>query len=64
MRDGGQKKSNAFSMPFKTIREKSSHHMDDSNEDEFLFGSKMCMMMHKSRIESEQREHQNKQWEC
>ncbi len=35
--------------------------MDDSNEDGFLFGNMMCMMMHQNRIESEQREHQNEQ---
>jgi hypothetical protein len=63
MRDRGQKKSLAFSMPFKTARKKSSCHMDDSNDDGFLFGSMMCMMMHQSRMESEQREHQNKQRE-
>jgi hypothetical protein len=35
MRDGGQKISCAFSMPFKTTRKKSSCHTDDSNEDGF-----------------------------
>jgi hypothetical protein len=62
MRDGGQKKSHAFSMPFKTPRKKSSR-TDNSNDDGFSFGSMMCMMMHQSRMESEQREHQNKQRE-
>ncbi len=59
MRDGGQKKSRAFSMPFKTARKKSSRHTDDSNDDGFLFGSMMCMMIHQSRKESEQRGYQN-----
>jgi hypothetical protein len=62
MRDGGQKKSHAFSMPFKTPRKKSSH-TDDSNDDGFSFGSMMCMMMHQSWMESEQRERQNEQRE-
>jgi hypothetical protein len=60
----GDRKSRAFSMPFKTTRKKPSHHMDDINEDRFLFGSMMCMMMHQSWIESEQRERQNEQREC
>jgi hypothetical protein len=63
MRDGGQKKSRAFSMPFKTSRKKSSC-TDNSYDDGFSFGSMMCMMMHQSRMESEQREHQNEQREC
>jgi hypothetical protein len=58
---GGRKKSRAFSMPFKTRRNKSSCPMDDSDDDGFLFGSMMCMMMHQSWMESEQREHQNEQ---
>ncbi len=62
MRDGGQKKSHAFSMPFKTPRKKSSH-MDNSNDDIFLFGSMMCMMMPQSWMELEQRERQNEQRE-
>jgi hypothetical protein len=53
MRDGGQKESLAFSMPFKTARENSSRHMDDSNEDGFLLGSMLCMMMPQSQIELE-----------
>jgi hypothetical protein len=61
MRDGGQKK-HAFSMPFKTPRKRSSR-TDNSNDDGFLFGSMMCMMMHQSWMESEQRERQNKQRE-
>jgi hypothetical protein len=48
-------------MPFKTPRMKSSCHMDDSNDNEFLFGSMMCMMMHQSWMELEQRQRQNKQ---
>jgi hypothetical protein len=42
---------------------KKSSHTDDSNEDGFLFGSTMCMMMHQSRMESEQMERQNEQRE-
>jgi hypothetical protein len=42
---------------------KASCHTDDSNEDLFLFGSLICMMLHQSRIESEQRDCQNKQRE-
>jgi hypothetical protein len=38
--------------------------MDDRDDDGFLFGNMMCMMMHQSWIELEQREHQNKQREC
>jgi hypothetical protein len=63
MRDGGQKKSRAFSMLIKTARKNSHHHTDDSNDDGFLFGSMMCMMMHQSWMESEQRERQNEQRE-
>jgi hypothetical protein len=62
MRDGGQKKSRAISMPFRTPRKKSSC-TDDSNYDGFSYGSMMCMMMHQSQMESEQREHQNEQRE-
>jgi hypothetical protein len=51
-------------MPFKTQRKKSSCHMDDSGDDGFLFGSMMCMMMHQSWMESEQRKCKNKQREC
>ncbi len=52
MRDRGQ------SMPIKTPKKKSSCMAD--SDDGFSFGSMMCMMMHQSRMESEQREHQNK----
>jgi hypothetical protein len=62
MRDGGQKKSCAFSMPFKTPRKKSSC-TDNNNDGGFSFGSMMCMMMHQSWMESEQRKRQNKQRE-
>ncbi len=62
IRDGGEKESRAFSMPFKTPRKKSSR-TDDSNDDGFSFGSVMCMMMHQSWMELEQREHQNEQRE-
>jgi hypothetical protein len=37
--------------------------MDDNNKDGFLFGSMMCMMMHQSWIELEQKERQNEQRE-
>jgi hypothetical protein len=50
-------------MSFKTARKKSSCHTDDSNDGEFLFRSMMCMMIHQSRKESEQRKHQNEQRE-
>jgi hypothetical protein len=50
-------------MPFKTQRKKSFCHTDDSNDDGFLFGSMMCMMMHQSWMKPEQREHQNEQRE-
>jgi hypothetical protein len=50
-------------MPFKTPRKKSLRYKDDSEEDGFLFGNMMCMMMHQNWIESEQREHQNEQRE-
>jgi hypothetical protein len=56
------RKSRAFSMPFKTPRKKSSC-TDNRNDDGFLFGSMMCMMMHQCWMESEQREHQNEQRE-
>ena len=60
---GDRNKAVPFLFNLKTTRKKSSHHTDDSNEGGCLFGSMMCMMMHQSRIESEQREHQNKQRE-
>ncbi len=59
---GRTEKSCAFSMPFKTPRKKSSC-TDNSDDDGFSFGSMMCMMMHQSWMESEQREHQNEQRE-
>jgi hypothetical protein len=49
-------------MPFKTPRKKSSC-KNGSNDDDFSFGSMMCMMMHQSWMESEQRERQNEQRE-
>jgi hypothetical protein len=58
----GDRKKPCLFYALKTPRKKSSHR-EDSNDDEFSFGSMMCMMMHQSLMDLEQREHQNEQRE-